>query len=181
MGDDMTLHYPEGLVPQGISAELIQVAGLTPTKASDRHDRRDPGWAAADILRRGDENLLPANQLVNHAGQLVAAVRRQCRRIGHHQRRRRQARSAPAGAHPHRDGGGPGPAPHADRVISATEKVVRRAGLTLADVDLFEVNEAFAPVVLAWAQDTGADLAKTNVNGGAIAIGHPLGPAAPGS
>jgi acetyl-CoA acyltransferase len=60
-------------------------------------------------------------------------------------------------------------------VIPATEKVLHRAGLTLTDIDLFEVNEAFAPVVLAWAQDTGADLAKTNVNGGAIAIGHPLG------
>ncbi|MCV7289532.1 thiolase family protein [Mycolicibacterium wolinskyi] len=60
-------------------------------------------------------------------------------------------------------------------VIPATEKVLARAGLTLSDIDLFEVNEAFAPVVLAWAADTGADLAKTNVNGGAIAIGHPLG------
>ena len=60
-------------------------------------------------------------------------------------------------------------------VIPATEKVLARSGLTLADIDLFEVNEAFAPVVLAWARDTGADLAKTNVNGGAIAIGHPLG------
>lgn len=60
-------------------------------------------------------------------------------------------------------------------VIPATEKVLARAGLTLSDIDLFEVNEAFAPVVLAWAHDTGADLSKTNVNGGAIAIGHPLG------
>jgi acetyl-CoA acyltransferase len=60
-------------------------------------------------------------------------------------------------------------------VIPVTAKVLQRAGLTLADIDLFEVNEAFAPVVLAWAKDTGADLAKTNVNGGAIAIGHPLG------
>ncbi|MCV7226980.1 thiolase family protein [Mycolicibacterium komossense] len=60
-------------------------------------------------------------------------------------------------------------------VIPATEKVLARAGLSLPDIDLFEVNEAFAPVVLAWAKDTGADLARTNVNGGAIAIGHPLG------
>jgi len=60
-------------------------------------------------------------------------------------------------------------------IIPATEKVLRRAGLTLADVDLFEVNEAFASVVLAWQQETGANLAKVNVNGGAIAIGHPLG------
>ena len=60
-------------------------------------------------------------------------------------------------------------------IIPATAKVLQRAGLTLADIDLFEVNEAFAPVVLAWARETGADLTKTNVNGGAIAIGHPLG------
>ncbi|WP_347220768.1 thiolase family protein [Mycolicibacterium poriferae] len=60
-------------------------------------------------------------------------------------------------------------------VIPATEKVLTRAGLSLSDIDLFEVNEAFAPVVLAWAHDTGADLSRTNVNGGAIAIGHPLG------
>ncbi|ABM13425.1 MULTISPECIES: thiolase family protein [Mycolicibacterium] len=60
-------------------------------------------------------------------------------------------------------------------VIPATEKVLARSGLSLSDIDLFEVNEAFAPVVLAWARDTGADLARTNVHGGAIAIGHPLG------
>ena len=60
-------------------------------------------------------------------------------------------------------------------VIPATQKVLERAGLQISDIDLFEVNEAFAPVVLAWAKDTGADLGKTNVNGGAIALGHPLG------
>jgi acetyl-CoA acyltransferase len=60
-------------------------------------------------------------------------------------------------------------------VIPATEKVLRRAGLTIADIDLFEVNEAFASVVLAWARSTGADLDKVNVHGGAIALGHPLG------
>jgi acetyl-CoA acyltransferase len=60
-------------------------------------------------------------------------------------------------------------------VIPATEKVLRRAGLTIADIDLFEVNEAFASVVLAWTRSTGADLGKVNVHGGAIALGHPLG------
>jgi acetyl-CoA acyltransferase len=60
-------------------------------------------------------------------------------------------------------------------VIPATEKVLRRAGLRLEDIDLFEVNEAFASVVLAWLQETGADPAKVNVDGGAIALGHPLG------
>jgi acetyl-CoA acyltransferase len=60
-------------------------------------------------------------------------------------------------------------------IMPATEKVLRKAGLRLADIDLFEVNEAFASVVLAWLQETGADPTKVNVNGGAIALGHPLG------
>ncbi|MBJ7481855.1 thiolase family protein [Rhodococcus erythropolis] len=60
-------------------------------------------------------------------------------------------------------------------VIPATQKVLARAGLTVSDIDLFEVNEAFAPVVLSWAADTGVDLSKVNVHGGAIALGHPLG------
>jgi acetyl-CoA acetyltransferase family protein len=59
--------------------------------------------------------------------------------------------------------------------IPATAKVLQKAGLELKDIDLFEVNEAFASVVLAWQKETGADLGKVNVNGGAIAIGHPLG------
>ena len=59
--------------------------------------------------------------------------------------------------------------------IPATEKILARSGLSIDDIDLFEVNEAFASVVLAWQQEHGTDLAKTNVNGGAIALGHPLG------
>jgi acetyl-CoA acetyltransferase len=59
--------------------------------------------------------------------------------------------------------------------IPATAKVLKKAGLQLKDIDLFEVNEAFAPVVLAWQHETGADTEKVNYNGGAIALGHPLG------
>jgi acetyl-CoA acetyltransferase family protein len=59
--------------------------------------------------------------------------------------------------------------------IPATFKVLDRAGLTLDQIDLVEINEAFASVVLAWQRETGADLNKVNVNGGAVAIGHPLG------
>jgi acetyl-CoA acyltransferase len=60
-------------------------------------------------------------------------------------------------------------------VIPATRKVLARSGLGIDDIDLFEVNEAFASVVLAWARETGADLDRVNVHGGAIALGHPLG------
>jgi acetyl-CoA acyltransferase len=59
--------------------------------------------------------------------------------------------------------------------IPGTAAVLKRAGLELSSIDLFEVNEAFASVVLAWQKETGADLEKTNVYGGAIAMGHPLG------
>lgn len=59
--------------------------------------------------------------------------------------------------------------------IPATEKALATAGFTIDDIDLFEVNEAFASVVLAWSKQTGASLERTNVNGGAIAMGHPLG------
>lgn len=59
--------------------------------------------------------------------------------------------------------------------IPATKKILHRADMTIDDIDLFEVNEAFASVVLAWQRETGADLSKVNVNGGAIALGHPLG------
>jgi acetyl-CoA acyltransferase len=59
--------------------------------------------------------------------------------------------------------------------IPATRKVLAKSGLSLADIGVFEVNEAFAPVPLAWLAEIGADPAKLNPNGGAIALGHPLG------
>jgi len=59
--------------------------------------------------------------------------------------------------------------------IPATEQVLDKMGLKVGDIDVFEVNEAFAPVLIAWSRDTGASLDKTNPNGGAIALGHPLG------
>jgi len=74
--------------------------------------------------------------------------------------------SATAGVHPNYMGLGP---------IPATEKVLKRARLTIDQIDLVELNEAFASQVLACARELGIDLDKLNVNGGAIALGHPLG------
>src|SRR5262249_36730765 len=59
--------------------------------------------------------------------------------------------------------------------IPATARVLARAGLTIDDIDRYGVNEAFAPVVLAWLHDTKANLDRLNVNGGGISLGHPLG------
>ena len=62
-----------------------------------------------------------------------------------------------------------------DGPIPATESVLKKAGMTLDDIDIVEINEAFASVVCSWAQVTGADMNNVNVNGGAIALGHPVG------
>jgi len=59
--------------------------------------------------------------------------------------------------------------------IDATRRLLDRTGMSISDIDLFEINEAFASVVLAWSKEVGADLDRTNPNGGAIALGHPLG------
>src|SRR5690606_18410739 len=59
--------------------------------------------------------------------------------------------------------------------IPSTEKALAKAGLSIDDIDLVEINEAFASVVLAWEKELNPDMSKVNVNGGAIALGHPLG------
>ncbi len=59
--------------------------------------------------------------------------------------------------------------------IAATRKALAKAGLTLDDIDIFEINEAFAPVPLVWMKEVGVAADRLNVNGGAIALGHPLG------
>ncbi|GAB2861365.1 steroid 3-ketoacyl-CoA thiolase [Nocardioides pacificus] len=64
---------------------------------------------------------------------------------------------------------------HLDGPVDATQRLLERTGMAISDFDLFEVNEAFASVVLSWAQVHGVDMDKVNVNGGAIALGHPVG------
>jgi len=59
--------------------------------------------------------------------------------------------------------------------LTATPKVLKKAGMKMDDIDIFEVNEAFAPIPLAWARELGAPMEKLNVNGGAMALGHPVG------
>jgi acetyl-CoA C-acetyltransferase len=64
---------------------------------------------------------------------------------------------------------------HLDGPIAATADVLRKAGMTMDDIDIFEVNEAFASVVMSWGKTHEVDWDKVNVNGGAIALGHPVG------
>jgi acetyl-CoA acyltransferase len=211
-GTDMARRYPDGLVPQGISAELIaarwgfsraeldefsaasheKAARATKDGLFDTELAPVAGLASDEIIRPGTTVQTLAELKPAFYDPAVAARFPQINWA-----------ITPGNSSPLSDGSaavmitssdvartlslrplarihsttavGSDPLYMLTGVIPASEKVLQRAGLTLADIDLFEVNEAFAPVVMAWAFDTGAELAKTNVNGGAIAIGHPLG------
>ncbi|MGE2734343.1 thiolase family protein [Mycolicibacterium vaccae] len=211
-GSGMAARYPAGLVPQGISAELIAAKwqfSRTELDEFSAASHQKAARAAKDGLfdaelapvagLSADEIVRPDTTVATLAGLRPAfhsaATAERFPQIGWHIT---AGNSSPlsdgsaalmitSGAAARRLGLRPLARVHTTvavgsdplymltGVIPATEKVLARAGLTLRDIDLFEVNEAFAPVVLAWARDTGAALDRTNVNGGAIAIGHPLG------
>jgi acetyl-CoA acyltransferase len=215
-GPGIAARYPEGLVPQGISAELIAAKWSLTREQMDEfatasHQKAARATAegrfAAELapVRAGgrtvdtDESIRPTT-----TSEVLAGLRPAFADPGFAERFPQIQWSVTAGnSSPVNDGAaallitssdtaarlglrpkarlhsfavtGSDPLLMLTGVIPATEKVLRRAGLDLADIDLFEVNEAFASVVLAWQQETGADPAKVNVNGGAIALGHPLG------
>ncbi|SBW26933.1 3-ketoacyl-CoA thiolase [Candidatus Protofrankia californiensis] len=204
--------YPEGLIPQGVSAELIAARWKLDRQELDTFSARSHQLAAAtaaaggfdrEIVAVGDHRvdetvrpgttveglaaLKPAFTGVPAAGRFLE--------IGWH--------ITPGNSSPFTDGASAAlivSAPTAQRlglrprarfhsfavtgsdpvlmltgVIPATQKVLARAGLSIDDIDAYEVNEAFAPVPLVWQQELAADPDKLNPRGGAIALGHPLG------
>jgi acetyl-CoA acyltransferase len=211
-GTEVAQRYPEGLVPQGISAELIAARwDLSRTEldelAASSHDRAAIAWKDGVFDREvvplaglsADEAVRPGTSV-----QVLAGLRPAFRDEHWEQRfpqldwRVTAGNSSPlsdgsaallvASADTARDLGltprarvhsfalaGDDPILMLTGIIPATQKVLARGGLTIDDIDAFEVNEAFASVVLAWQRETGADLAKVNQHGGAMAIGHPLG------
>jgi len=211
-GTDMADRYPDGLVPQGISAELIAAKWhLSRSQLDEFSAGSHEKAAAAAKAGRFDAELAPIAGLTSDeivrpgtTVETLAGLRPAFYTEAYAARFPQINWDITAGnSSPLSDGSaavmitsgatarrlglkplarihttvavGSDPLYMLTGVIPATEKVLQRAGLTLSDIDLFEVNEAFAPVVLSWSADTGADLAKVNVNGGAIAIGHPLG------
>ncbi|PZF80113.1 thiolase family protein [Jiangella anatolica] len=214
LGAGVAARYPDGLVPQGISAELIAARYDLPRERLDEfalasHQRAASAWrdgrfgaevvpvpgadltidqsvrpdTSAQVLaglkpafwadaweRRFPEigwhvtagNSSPTN---DGAAAVLIVEREIARRLGLRPRARLHSFAVV----------GDDPLLMLLGIVPATRKVLGRAGLTLGDIDAFEVNEAFASVVLAWLDETGADPAKVNVNGGATAIGHPLG------
>jgi acetyl-CoA acyltransferase len=211
-GPGVAARYPDGLVGQGISAELIAAKWELPRSELDRFALESHRRAAAateagafaeeivpiDGIAR-DESIRPETTLEALAGLKPAfedpAMAQRFPQI--------DWRVTAGNSSPTNDGSaavlimeasvakamgltaraklksfavvGDDPLYMLTGVIPATAKVLQKAELKLEDIDLFEVNEAFASVVLAWQRETGADLDKVNVNGGAIALGHPLG------
>jgi acetyl-CoA C-acetyltransferase len=145
--------------------EVTPVAGVS----ADEGPRRDTSlekMAGLKPLREGWElTAAIASQISDGAGALLIASEDAVQRYGLTPRAAVRAFAVT----------GSDPVFMLTGVMPATERVLARAGLSVADIDVFEVNEAFAPVLLAWAAETGAPLERTNPNGGAIALGHPLG------
>jgi acetyl-CoA C-acetyltransferase len=135
----------------------------------DECPRRDTGaerMAALKPLREGGlTTAAMASQIADGAAALLVASERAIRDHGLRPRARIHHLSAR----------GDDPVLMLTAPIPATAHALRRTGLSIDDIDRFEVNEAFASVVLAWLKETGADPGRVNVNGGAIALGHPLG------
>ncbi len=147
------------------AAEIVPYAGV----AQDEGPRRDTSlekMAALPPLREGGRiTAALASQISDGAAALLIASGRALREHG----LRPRARIA------HLSARGDDPVLMLTAPIAATAHALRRAGMALDEIDLIEINEAFASVVLAWQRETGADPARVNACGGAIALGHPLG------
>jgi acetyl-CoA acyltransferase len=212
LGPRLARRYPDGLIPQGISAELIAAKWSLDREELDRYSlrshrlaaaARDDGRLAREIVAVGDvaadEGIRPDTSLEKLAGLRPAFAADEWS-----QRFPQIGWVVTAGnSSPITDGasavlvmseeraGALGLRPRAyvrhfavcgddpifmlTGVIPATATVLQRSGLTIDDIDVFEVNEAFASVVLAWLAETGADPERVNPRGGAIAFGHPVG------
>ena len=201
-GPRMRDRYDDGLVPQGVSAEIVaerwglsrtdvdEIAVRSHARAAAATDSGSVGPELAPVagvdadegIRRGtdletlaglrtvfrDDGVVTAgnsSQISDGAAALLVTTSEVAARCGWRPLARVHA-VARAGVDP---------VTMLTAPIEATARVLKRAGLGLADIDAFEVNEAFASVVGAWLAETGADPARVNPRGGAIALGHPLG------
>ena len=212
VGPSVSRRYESGLIPQGISAELIaQRWKLSRTEldefAAESHRRAAAAWEDGRFAAETapltdltiDESIRPSTSVETLAGLRLAFQNEYYAErypdvdwkvtagnsspvndgaaallIASEDAASRLALTPRARLHTFAVAGDD-PIMMLTGIIPATQKVLQRAGLSLGDIDAFEVNEAFASVVLAWLAETGADPAKVNISGGALAIGHPLG------
>ena len=147
----------------------VDVDGETRMHDADegiRYDAALEGIASVKLLQEGGRiSAANASQICDGASAALVVSERALKAHGLKPRARIHTLALTAGD----------PVIMLEEPIPATRRALERAGMKIGDIDLFEVNEAFASVPLAWLRGTGADPAKLNVNGGAIALGHPLG------
>ncbi|MGR3937718.1 thiolase family protein [Streptomyces sp. BRA346] len=209
-GPAVAARYPDGLVGQGISAELIAARWKITRSEQDAfallsHERATNAWDSGHFGRevawsgQRDETVRPStttealaglkpayydprmeerfpeigwtvsagnsSPLTDGAAAVLIVEADVARRLGLQPRARFHSFAVAGGD----------PLFMLTAIMPATEKVLAKAGLAATDIDLFEVNEAFASVVLAWQRETGVDIDRLNVRGGGISVGHPLG------
>ncbi|MEZ4668036.1 MAG: thiolase family protein [Anaerolineae bacterium] len=150
----------EGTDEAGDPQLVSRDQGVRPTTSLEKMATLQPAFTTDGVTTAGN-----SSQISDGAAALVLMSREKADSLGL-QPLARLVAMVTVGSDPHLMLTGP---------ITATHKVLARAGMTVDDIDLFEVNEAFASVIGMWKRETGADMSKVNVHGGAIALGHPLG------
>lgn len=149
------------IVPVPINGQTIEAdQGIRADTNVDKLATLKPAFEGLELLTAGN-----SSQISDGAAAVLIASREKAEALGLRPRAR-FVRFSQVGSDPVMMLTGP---------IPATRRVLQRAGLSTQDIDLFEVNEAFAPVCLAWQEELGVGIDRLNVNGGAIALGHPLG------
>ena len=150
----------QGVNDEGQLFTVDSDQGIRPNTTLEKMAQLNPVFTPAGVTTAGN-----SSQISDGAAALLVMTAARAEALGL-RARARIIETATVGSDPHLMLTGP---------IAATWKVLERADMQLADIDLFEVNEAFASVPLIWEQETGADLERVNIHGGAIALGHPLG------
>mgnify|MGYP005838728457 CR=1 FL=1 len=149
-----------GVDENGAEIEVTVDQGFRPNADKAKMGTLQPVFTPAGVTTAGN-----SSQISDGAAAVLIMTAEKAAALGLKPRARIVA-SVTVGSDPHLMLTGP---------IAATRKVLDKAGMTMDDIDLFEVNEAFASVVKMWEKETGADMERVNVHGGAIALGHPLG------
>ncbi|MBV8923896.1 MAG: acetyl-CoA C-acetyltransferase, partial [Bradyrhizobium sp.] len=158
-------HFRNEIVP----VEITRADGSTDVHTIDEGIRFDASLESIKgvklIAENGKLTAASASQICDGASGVVVVNEKGLKQLG----------AKPLARIHHMTMMGGDPVIMLDAPLHATERALKKAGMTIDDIDLFEVNEAFASVPTAWLKTTGADPARLNVNGGAIALGHPLG------
>ncbi|MFD5515135.1 acetyl-CoA C-acetyltransferase [Streptomyces sp. NPDC127066] len=145
--------------------ETVPLAGVTADEGPRRDTTLEKMAALQPVVEGGTITAACSSQVSDGAAAMLLASERAVREHG----------LTPRARVHHLSARGEDPIRMLSAPIPATAHALKKTGMSIGDIDLVEINEAFAPVVLAWLKETGADPEKVNVNGGAIALGHPLG------